>query len=187
MTEASQSTPLEIIATALRRERERLSLSLSELAKRAGVSKSTLSQLEAGSGNPSIETLWALAVALGVPFSRLVEPPSPKVRVVRAGEAPTVRSDRSPFAASLLATAPPGTRRDLYLLDVEPGTARESAAHIPGSVEHVILTGGRLRVGPRDHLVELARGDYASFPGDVAHLYEALEPGTTAVLVMEHT
>src|SRR3954452_462921 len=73
--------PLATIAAALRRERERVGVSIAELARRAGVAKSTLSQLEAGSGNPSIETLWSL----GVPFSRLVEPPAPSVRVIRAG------------------------------------------------------------------------------------------------------
>ena len=58
--------PLEIIAVSLRRERERAGLTLTELAKRAGIAKSTLSQLESGTGNPSVETLWALGVALGV-------------------------------------------------------------------------------------------------------------------------
>ena len=64
--------PLAVIAAALRRERDRAGISQTELARRAGLAKSTLSQLEAGPGNPSIETLWALGVALGVPFSRLI-------------------------------------------------------------------------------------------------------------------
>jgi len=34
--------------------------------------------------------------------------------------------------------------------------------------------------------VELGPGDYARFPGDRPHSYEALEPGSSAVLVMEH-
>ena len=187
MADASQSTPLEIIAAALRRERDRTGLSLSELAKRAGIAKSTLSQLESGTGNPSVETLWSLAVALEVPFGKLVEPPKPEIRVIRAGRAPTVRSERSPFAAALLASAPAGTRRDLYLLDMEPGGARDSDAHIPGSVEHVVLTAGRLRVGPQECPVELEPGDYVSFSGAIPHVYEALEPGTSAVLVMEHS
>jgi len=82
--------PLVTIAAALRRERERHGVSLTELARRAGIAKSTLSQLEAGSGNPSVETLWALGVALDVPFSRLVEPERPQVRVIRAGKGPAV-------------------------------------------------------------------------------------------------
>src|SRR5512146_3351275 len=87
--------PLDVIARALRRERTRAGLSLTELAKRAGIAKSTLSQLEAGTGNPSVETLWALGVALGVPFSRLVEPAAPPVRVVRAGAGPRVPSEQA--------------------------------------------------------------------------------------------
>src|SRR5260370_30734493 len=86
--------PLELIAAALRRERDREKLSLSEVAKRAGVAKSTLHQLESGTGNPSVETLWALAVALNVPFARLVEPPTTAPRVIRAGEGPAIRSEQ---------------------------------------------------------------------------------------------
>jgi len=48
--------PLDVIAASLRRHRARAGLSLTEVAKRAGVAKSTLSQLESGTGNPSVET-----------------------------------------------------------------------------------------------------------------------------------
>ncbi len=92
---ADGAPPLAAIAAALRRERERAGLSLTELARRAGLAKSTLSQLESGTGNPSVETLWALGVALGVPFSQLVEPPAPQVRVVRAGEGAAIHSERA--------------------------------------------------------------------------------------------
>ena len=53
-------------------------------------------------------------------------------------------------------------------------------------MEHIIIATGRVRTGPVDNPIELDPGDYAAFPGDVPHLYEALEPATTAVLVMEH-
>ncbi|MFD9462614.1 helix-turn-helix domain-containing protein [Streptomyces sp. NPDC060027] len=178
--------PLDWIAASLRRERARAGLSLSELAKRAGIAKSTLSQLEGASGNPSMETLWALGVALGVPFSALVEPPTPAVQVIRAGEGPTVHSEQAEYAATLLSASPPGARRDIYHLRVEPGAARESEAHIPGSVEHLIVGAGRLKAGPRGEEVELGPGDYMAYRGDVPHAYEALEPATTFVLVMQH-
>ena len=55
------------IATAVRRERERAGVSAAELARRSGVSKATISQIEAGSANPNVETLWAIATALGAP------------------------------------------------------------------------------------------------------------------------
>lgn len=178
--------PLEVIADSLRRERDRVGLSLSELAKRAGIAKSTLSQLEAASGNPSVETLWALSVALDVPFSRLVEPVRPTVRVIRAGEGPAVFSERANYVATLLASCPPNARRDLYLISAEPGSVRASDPHMPGVVEHVVLSAGRARIGLSDEPVEVGPGDYVAYPGDLPHVFEALEPGTAAVLVSEH-
>ncbi|WJV46930.1 helix-turn-helix domain-containing protein [Streptomyces flavofungini] len=178
--------PREWIAAALRRERTRAGLSLSELAKRAGIAKSTLSQLEAATGNPGIETLWALAVALGVPFSVLVESPGPAVTVIRAGEGPTMRAEQASYAGTLLSAGPSGVRRDIYHGAMEPGSVRESEPHIPGSVEHLIVSTGLLSAGPDGERVELRPGDYMSYRGDVPHAYEALAPGTTFVLVMQH-
>lgn len=183
----AETTPLDVIAPALRGVRERAGISITELAKRAGVAKSTLSQLESGSGNPSVETLWALAVALDVPFSRLVEPPAPQVHVVRSGDAPVLRSEKSPFEAGLLSSCPPGARRDLYVLTLRPGQAREAEPHLAGTTEHLVVTAGRIRVGPATDPVELNAGDYIAFSGAVPHVYEALTHNTSAVLVMEHT
>ncbi|WP_027343429.1 helix-turn-helix domain-containing protein [Hamadaea tsunoensis] len=178
--------PLAIIAANLRREREHRGLSLSEVAKRAGVAKSTLSQLESAQGNPSVETLWSLAVALDVPFSRLIEQPAASVRVLRRGEGVAYPSTQADFTGTLLSTGPRHVTRDIYVLRVEPGADRKAEAHIPGTVEHLIVCAGRFRSGPADEPVELGPGDYASFPGDIDHSYEALEPGSWAVLVMEH-
>src|SRR5258705_2743813 len=182
----SSKPPLDLIAAALRRERDREKLSLSEVAKRAGIAKSTLSQLESGAGNPNIETLWALAVALNVPFSRLVEPPPTAPRVIRAGEGPSLKSEQADFVRTLLATCPPGARRDIYLMTVEIGGARKAHAHLPRTLEHVVMISGRLRAEPEDSTVDLDVHDYASFAGDTAHSYEALLPGTSFALIMEH-
>lgn len=184
---STKGAPLDAIAYALRKARERTGLSLSEVAKRANIAKSTLSQLEAGTGNPSVETLWALGVALDVPFSHLVEPPRPKVQIIRAGEGPAVFSERADYVATLLTACPPNARRDLYLITAEPGAARKSDPHMPGVVEHVVLNAGRALIGLTDDPVELAPGDYLAYPGDQPHVFEALEPGTTATMISEHT
>lgn len=178
--------PLDVIAASLRRERSRAGLSLGEVARRAGIAKSTLSQLESGRGNPSVETLWALCVALDVPFSHLMEPPRSRVRLLRAGEGPAVASAQADYWATLLAACPPGARRDIYRVAAEPGEQRTSDPHMPGVVEHVVLSAGRALVGLADAPEELQPGDCISYPGDLPHVFKALEPGTWAVLVSEH-
>ena len=179
--------PLELIAASLRRERRRTGLSLTEVARRAGIAKSTLSQLESGTGNPSLETLWAICVALDAPFSRLLDPPRPHVQVIRADEGPTVSAAQADYQATLLAACPPGARRDVYRIAAEPGHARVSEAHMPGVMEHVVLSAGRALVGVAGEPVELGPGDYICYPGDLPHVFEALESRTLAVLVSEHT
>ncbi|WP_197321219.1 helix-turn-helix domain-containing protein [Saccharomonospora sp. NB11] len=187
MTETKGGAPLAAIAASLQRERTRAGLSLAELARRAGVAKSTLSQLESGTGNPSVETLWAISTALDISFTQLVEPAKPQVQVIRAGEGPRFSAERADYVATLLSASPPRTRRDLYLVQAEPDRPRESAPHMPGIVEHVVLSSGRALVGPLDDPVELAPGDYVAYPGDVPHVFRALEPNTMAVLVSEQS
>jgi transcriptional regulator with XRE-family HTH domain len=178
-----------LIAASLRRERQRAGLSLTELARQAGIAKSTLSQLESGAGNPSVETLWALGVALGVPFSHLVDPPRADVRVIRAGEGPVTYAERARYAATVLSSCPPNARRDIYRIQAQPGEPRISEPHMPGTVEHVVISTGRALAGPTSPAgepVELGPGDYVTYPGDVPHVFDGLEPDTTAVIIMEH-
>ncbi len=174
------------IAASIRHERDRAGLSLTELARRAGIAKSTLSQLESGTGNPSVETLWAIGVALGVPFSQLVDAPRPEVRVIRAGEGPVTYSEKASYAATLLASGARGARRDIYRIVAQPGQPRTSPPHMPGTTEHLILGSGRVLAGPAGQPVELGPGDYITYPGDAPHVFDALAPDTAAVIVVEH-
>ena len=173
------------LAAAVRTERERAGLSLSELARRADVAKSSLSTLESGQGNPGVETVWARATALGVPFAALIDPPEPERQLVRAGDGEVTWSESAEYAALVLSHSPPQVRRDIYRIDAEPGRVKRSAAHAAGTVEHVVLVSGRARVGEVDALVELGPGDYYRYPGDVPHDFEALQPGTSAVMISQ--
>ncbi|MFF3028584.1 helix-turn-helix domain-containing protein [Microbacterium sp. NPDC057944] len=173
------------IARTLRREREAAAISVSELARRAGVSKATVSQLESGAGNPSVETLWALGVALGVPFAVLVDQQSHAPTLIRADDLAGVPSSAAAYSATLLSASPPGARRDIYLIKAEPGDARRSDPHHPGTIEHVVLMTGRAQVGPAEDPVLLNPGDYLTYPGDAPHVFEAVTAGTSAVLISE--
>ncbi len=182
----SDSVPPNIvIARAIERERSVAHLSLSALAARAGLAKSTLSQLEAGKGNPNVETLWAIAMALGVPFSALFEGVSDSSALIRAGQGTSIAADEADFTAVLLDKSPADRRRDLYRISLTPGSVRSADAHPRGTIEHAFVAHGRVRIGPRSQETELDTGDYFRFAGDVAHSYEALGGPALILLVMD--
>lgn len=174
------------VATSVRDHRVRDGRSLAELAAAAGIGKSTLHAIEAGDANPSIETIWALARALRVPFSELLDPCAPTVRVLRAGEGPRIEAADAGMVARLIATTGHGARTEWYVLELAAGAARLADRHSAGTVEHVYVVAGGLRVGPEGDAIELGPGDLAAFPGDTGHRYEALADGASALLLLEY-
>lgn len=178
-------TPAALIARAIQRERTKAGFSLSGLAQKAGLAKSTLSQLESGQGNPSIETLWAIAEVLGVPFSHLFELPTNDVKLVRASEGAPVPSESADFNTVVMDKCPPNRCRDLYRAMVQKGDVRHAEAHPAGTVEHIFVISGEVRAGPEDSAETLQVGDYYRYPADVPHFYEALTEQALLVVVME--
>src|SRR5580700_1405167 len=106
----------EVIAANLHRLRTARRMSLATLAARADVAKATLANLEQGRGNPTIETLWSLALGLGVAFSDLLEDRRETAAVVvRAQQGARVRGST------------PGGQLDLRLVDrIERGGRRSA-------------------------------------------------------------
>lgn len=178
--------PINVISTLIQKERKRVGLSLSTLAKNSNIAKSTLSQLESGSGNPSIETLWALANSLNIPVSRLIEDQKPPIKHIKAGQGVKTASEQTNYVATLLSISPPNTRRDIYSLIVQPDEMKLSTPHPNGTIEHIIMMKGKAIAGPIDHPVELNEGDYLSYPADIAHTFKALKKDTNAILIIEN-
>jgi transcriptional regulator with XRE-family HTH domain len=150
------------IGARLRAARDACGLSLSALADRAGVGKGSLSEIEHGTRNPTLSTLYALAGALGVPLAALLAEPGSRIA--------------SPGIGARLLDA---TRREdgiveVYLLHLEPGAAHRSGAHGPGVVEHLLVTHGRARVGVLGREVEVGPGETATWVSDAEHGYEVL-------------
>jgi transcriptional regulator with XRE-family HTH domain len=175
-----------LVADNVRRLRVRAGLSLRELAARADVSASTLSNLESGTGNPGVETLVHISGALGVPFSELVMPHEPEVLVQRADQGVVVKAAGAEFTSRLLVAASGRSVTEVYEAKMEPGDVYRAEPHLPGVTESVIVIRGRMRVGPVHATTELAAGDRASFAADQPHTYEALTADTRAVLVLSY-
>ncbi len=150
------------------------------------MSKATLSGIENGKGNPTIDTLSALAEALGVSVAELLEEaPVGEVRVMRAEQldrwAPEGEGERFLETAGKLSGS-----LEVVELALPAHHVHEPSARADGSRDGVLVLQGRLIAGPTERITELSGGDYASFPADGPFQYEAGRAAARA-LVLRYT
>ncbi len=160
------------IGVAIRTHRVARSLSVADLARASGLSKTILGTLEAGAGNPSVQTLFRIARALDLPLGALLaESAAPRVRAIPkdSGE---VLGTASGSVAMLHADGRP-RRTEIFRLELTAGRAEDNEGHMPGTEEVVFCLAGRLRAGPTGDEVLLRPGDAVWFAADTPHRYAA--------------
>ncbi|MFG7944755.1 helix-turn-helix domain-containing protein [Streptomyces cacaoi] len=173
-----------LLAGNLKRARERHGLSLSELSRRSGIGKATLSQLESGSGNPTIETVFSLSRALDVPISALLDAPAPRpFTVVRAAEVEVLSGEGVDLRALRRITSG-DTTVELYDQQVRARSRQKSLGH--AGTEHTVVQDGVLLVTVDGHRTELGPGDYVGFDGSLPHSYEAAGEAVRSVLLLHY-
>jgi transcriptional regulator with XRE-family HTH domain len=155
------------IGAQIRRRREQRGMSGAELARRAGLSKATLSQLEGGRGNPTIDTLDALAIALRIPLTDLLARDTDPGPVFVPG---TDLTDGE-VGRELLRRISSGNSLEIWRLRMPPDTHLDGVPHATGTIEHLFVAFGHLTAGPTDTLTDLRAGDLLAFAGDVPHTY----------------
>ncbi|MEU6196648.1 XRE family transcriptional regulator [Streptomyces sp. NPDC047061] len=173
----------ELVARNVRRFRLERAMSLGELARRSGLSKQTLSKIEQGAGNPTVETLSLLGAALDVPARRLLTEWGTPVYVQRHDEGEW--SEAGNWSERLLDEVyGSGYVRTLVLRLERSGRQPEPVApHAAGTLHHIYVITGKLRTGPLTEPVDLAAGDFARFPGDIPHRHVCLSERVVAHMV----
>nr|WP_239700554.1 XRE family transcriptional regulator [Massilia sp. 9096] len=186
---APTSAPPEVGAT-LQRLRLARGLTLEDLSRIAGVSKSMLSQIEREKANPTIAITWRLANALGVQIGELLSSevrPVELIRVVDAHEIPTLPGNHAGYALRILGPMDLAGKYEWYELTLAPGGELASQAHDPGTGEHLTVLSGtvELEVGAEKRRVK--HGATARYPADQAHVIRNLGKfEAKALLVVVH-
>jgi transcriptional regulator with XRE-family HTH domain len=164
------------VGRAVRAAREGQKLTLRALAAKSGVSASMISDVERGVKSPTISTLAVLAGALGVPLAALVEaakPPPGRIQVVRGSARPALIDPATGARRQSFGPALRGSNVEFLRYAVPPGvTAGPFAAHARGTIEHVHVAAGAIRVEVGDEAVRLDAGDSCSCLADVTHLFD---------------
>lgn len=146
--------------TALRAER---GWSLSELARRASLGKATLSGLEAGTRNPTLDTLHSVAAAFELPLTAILAMP------------PTELVHGVAVEMSLLRVFDDGpVTYELFRMRIPAGSAQRSPSHHAGVTEHATVFEGVLEAGPIDRIHRAGPGDYVEWAANEPHRYAAV-------------
>jgi XRE family transcriptional regulator, regulator of sulfur utilization len=174
-----------LLAQSVRAHRESRGFSLGTLSHRAGISKTSLSKIESGQGNPSLEVLNRIANALNVPIGALFgEENHPQVSIIPRGEGQVVTSDSGLTSRTLFVDGR-SHRMSIYEVHLPARASYHALAHLPGTQEFLICLEGDLTLGPEGQEVRLQPGDSVRFSADLAHSYTSIS-GAKALLVMQY-
>jgi transcriptional regulator with XRE-family HTH domain len=164
---------LDLVGPRLRRVREQRGVTLTEVARVTGISKSTLSRLENGLRRPSLELLLPLAQTYRVPIDDLVGAPEvgdPRIRL---------KPRRVNGRTVLPLTRPGGIQAWKIVIPTSQSTPKPRTHD---GFEWLYVLSGRMRLVMGDQDVVLGIGEAAEFDTMVPHWFGSTGEGPAEVL-----
>lgn len=155
---------LEQVGPRLRAARRARGWTLDDLASRAGMSTSTLSRLESGKRQVTLELLVPLTRQLGIRVDDLITstPPDPRVR------RPAIRRR----GMTIEPLAPEHSPIHTYRITYQPASSPPKP-RVHDGYEWLYVLHGRLRLQIGDRVVTLTRGEAAEFDTRTPHCMSA--------------
>jgi transcriptional regulator with XRE-family HTH domain len=146
-------------------------LTQSQLAKAAGLPRSTVTHIESGAANPSLSNLLALAGALQVNVEELLSKPRRAMEHIRAADVPL--QERANGRAKIYKLLPDKIRGlNIDFMELEANTNMPGHPHLRGTKEYLYVVEGEITVFVSGISVALRKGDVLAFEGDQPHGYK---------------
>ncbi|WJF91816.1 XRE family transcriptional regulator [Paraburkholderia bonniea] len=177
------------VGEQIQRLRSERRMTLDDLSRAAGVSKSTLSEIERDKANPTIAVAWRLTTALGVSLDSLFAPPKTPEAITVAGphDTPTLSGHDEKYQLRVWGPIDLAGKFEWYELILPPGGALVSAAHEPGTREHLTVLHGTLEIETAAIVKRLKTADTARYAADAPHTIRNSGKGEAkALLVVIH-
>ena len=163
---------IDALGEAIRQERLRRKITLDDLARHSGVSRSMLSAVERSEKIPSILVLDRIATGLGTSIARLVGEERRERVIVLRRESQDVAADPAGWERRILSPVLPGVEFELMRTTLGPGVdAGAFLPHAPGSREYVAIERGTLLLTLDGVPYTLHRGDSIYYAGDCLHAF----------------
>jgi transcriptional regulator with XRE-family HTH domain len=176
---ASAGTALKVaqsIGSTIKATREVQQLSLNDLAKRAGVSKSVVSRIEQGLTSPTAVMLAKLAEGMTVSLSSLLRGEyGPPAHIQTLAEQPIFKDPKSGLVRRTLSPVSPDALVEIVHNSLPARkTAGPFPAHSAGTQEHVVVLAGKIEVLVGRRTLILSAGDAAQFVADIEHTIKSV-------------
>ena len=163
--------PAVMIGARLREIRTELDLSLEEAAKRTGVSKPMLGQIERGQSIPTVTTLWKIATGLKTPLSSFLQERSPDYSIIRIGGEAPVTEDQGRMRAYPIFPYDPIRSMEVFFIAFDPGCRHISEKHSEGVEEYILVRSGTLQLVLNGREVLVGKDEAIRFRADIPHEY----------------
>ena len=177
------------VGEQIQRLRAERRMTLDDLSRAAGVSKSMLSEIERDKANPTIAVAWRLTNALGVSLDSLFAPQKAPEAISVAGphEIPTLSGHDAKYQLRVWGPIELAGKFEWYELTLQPGGALVSNAHEPGTREHLTVLQGSIEVDAAGATKRLKAADTARYVADEPHAIRNAGKGEAkALLVVIH-
>jgi len=158
----------EHLAASLIELRASRGITQDQLAKLANIPRSTVTHLESGSGNPTLDNLVKVAAALQVSVEELLSPRRANCKLIKSRDLNKTKRG-STLLIRLLPDAIPGMVIDR--MEIEEGGRLGGIPHVQGTKEYFTCFQGDVTVHVASERYRVQEGDVLAFPGDQAHSY----------------
>jgi transcriptional regulator with XRE-family HTH domain len=177
------------VGEKIQRLRNERKLTLEDLSRAAGVSKSMLSEIERDKANPTIAVAWRLTNALGISLDQLLaqqkEPEA--IRVSGTHEIPVLNGLDDGYQLRVWGPIELAGKFEWYELTLRAGGALTSNSHEHGTLEHLTVLHGTLEIEAAGAVQTLKVGDTARYKADQPHaIRNAGRAQAKALLVVVH-
>ncbi|MDR5776175.1 XRE family transcriptional regulator [Caballeronia sp. LP006] len=177
------------VGEQIQRLRNERKLTLDDLSRAAGVSKSMLSEIERDKANPTIAVAWRLTNALGISLDQLFaqQKAGDVIRVAGPHEIPTLNGDNGGYQLRVWGPIELAGKFEWYELTLHAGAALISDAHEPGTREHLTVLNGAIEIEASGAAKRLKAGETARYAADDGHVIRNVGRGEAkALLVVIH-
>lgn len=173
-----------VIAENLRTLRAERNLTLGQLSRISGISKTMLAEIEKGGSNPTINTLLKIANGLNVPYTRLMEEPEQDVSIVRGADMPEQTGETEHYRINCCFTTTHTRNFELFRAELDGGSSSTSIGHPAKAQEYLYVTAGQLQMCLNGQTYTLNAGDAMAFDSSLRHTYRNELPETAHFVIL---